>query len=95
MQAISLTAAFKFQIHAPPVVSVSCVSADDGDRIAGLCHSIGVAISVSTKPVIFVNNGRTGVARLDRERLSNNGAWADGKSRTIVLHTASMNETDT
>ena len=74
MQAISLTAAFKFQIHAPPVVSVSCVSADDGDRIAGLCHSIGVAISFSTKPVIFVNNGRTGVARLDRERLSNNGA---------------------
>ena len=74
MQAISLTTAFEFQIHAPPGVSVSCVSADDGDRIAGLCHSKGVANSPSTKPVIFVNNGRTGVARLDRERLSNNGA---------------------
>ena len=72
--AVSLTAAFKFQIHAPPGVSVSCVSADDGDRIAGLCHSKGVVISFSTKPVIFANNGRTGIARLDRERLSNNGA---------------------
>ncbi len=74
MQAISPTTAFEFQIHAPPVVSVSCVSADDGDRIAGLCDSIGVAMSVSIKPVIFVKNDRTGVARLDRERLSKNGA---------------------
>jgi hypothetical protein len=74
MQAISLTTAFKFQIHAPRVFKVSCIGAGDGHRIAGLCHSIGIAISFSAKPVIFVNNGRTGVARLDRERLSNNGA---------------------
>ena len=99
VNARSLTAAFELQIHAPPVSAVSSVSAVNGDRTAALCHikcvAIVLLIILSTNPVVSVDHCGTRVAGLNRERLSNDGAFADGKSRTFFLHIASLDETGT